>query len=189
MIFSTYDNTCKENLGKPFSEVLLAVPQLNLQVKQSAYEKKKQKLENQREFKGTVEAIWNQTDLDAHLAQRTSLAARAKQRTYQSFETLHEAKSRLEKTPPGMKDRSHIPKDVTGDLEQLLDDVTEWPHKPVSWSEKAKAYNIRGKSSEATPPNGGQILKEFLKSKGVDITPFEKPTEGKLAFSSLLRSI
>ena len=41
MIFSTYEKTCKENLGKPFSEVLLAVPKLNLQEKQSAYEKKK----------------------------------------------------------------------------------------------------------------------------------------------------
>lgn len=37
--------------------------------------------------------MWSQTDADAHLAQKTSLAARAKQRAYQSFETLQEAKA------------------------------------------------------------------------------------------------
>ena len=67
--------------------------------------------------------MWSQTDVDAHLAQRTSLAARAKQRAHQSFETVHEAKSRLGKTPPGMKERPHIPKEVTGNVEQLLEDV------------------------------------------------------------------
>ena len=61
--------TCKENLGKPFSEVLLAVPKLNLQEKQSAYEKKKQRLRNQRQLKASVETLWNQSDVDAHLAQ------------------------------------------------------------------------------------------------------------------------
>lgn len=90
MIFSTFDKTCKENLGKPFSEVLLAVPELNLQEKQSSYEKKKQRLKSQRQFKASVEAAWSQTDVNAHLAQRTSLATRAKQRAHQSFETVLE---------------------------------------------------------------------------------------------------
>lgn len=44
MIFSTYDQKCKENLGKSFSEMLLAVPQLNMQEKQSAYERTQQRL-------------------------------------------------------------------------------------------------------------------------------------------------
>ena len=49
----------------------------------------------------------------------------------------------------------------------------------MSWSAKAKQYNIRGKANETTPLNGGQILKEFLKSKGMDVSPFEKLSEGK----------
>lgn len=77
-----------------------------------------------------------------------------------------------------MNERFHIPKETTGDTEQLLKDVARWPHEPVSWSAKAKQY-IRGKSNETTPLNGEQILKEFLKSKGVDISPFEKLSEGK----------
>ena len=123
MIFSTYEKTCKENLGKSFSEVLLAVPQLNLQKKQSRNERKKQRLEKQREFKTYVEAVWKDSDVDSHLAQRASLASRGKQRIYQSFETIQQAKTRLEKTPPAMKERSHIPKEVIGNTEQLRKDV------------------------------------------------------------------
>lgn len=179
MIFSTYDKTCKENLGKSLSEVLLAVPQLNIQEKQSANERKQQRLKKQREFKTYVEAVWKENDVDSHLAQRTSLAAREKQRIHQSFETIQQAKSRVEKTPPGMKERSHIPTEVTGNTEQLLEDVRSWPHEPVCWSAKAREYQIRGNTNDTTPPNGGQIIKEFLKSNGVDITPFESVSGGE----------
>lgn len=56
MIVCTYNKTCKENLGKLFSEVLLVAPQLNLQEKPSACEKKKkQRLKTQRQFKASVE--------------------------------------------------------------------------------------------------------------------------------------
>lgn len=61
----------------------------------------------------------------------------------------------------------------------MLKDVAKWPHEPVSWSAKAKRYNIRRKTNETTPLNGGQILKKFLKSQGVDISQFEKLSEGK----------
>ena len=179
MIFTAYDQTCKENLGKSFSEVLLAVPQLNIQKKQSPNERKQQRLKKQREFKAYVETVWKENDVDSHLAQRTSLAARGRQRIYQSFETIQQAKSRLEKTPPGMRERSHIPKEITGNIEQLLEDVRSWPHEPVCWSAKAKKYEIRGNANDTTPPNGGQIIKEFLKSKGVDITPFESIHAGE----------
>lgn len=100
MIFSTYEKTCKEDLGKSFSEVLLAVPQLNLQKKQSPNERKKQRLEKQREFKTYVEAVWKENDDDSHSARRASLPSRQKQRIYQSFEKIQQAKkTRLEKKP------------------------------------------------------------------------------------------
>jgi len=57
--------------------------------------------------------------------------------------------------------------------------VKKWPHEPVCWSTKAKEYNTRENTNETTPPNGGWILKEFLKSEGVDIAPFEKISEGE----------
>ena len=41
-----------------------------------------------------------------------------------------------------MKERSHIPKEVIGNTEQLLEDVKDWPHEPVCWSAKAKEYQI-----------------------------------------------
>lgn len=61
--------------------------------------------------------------MDSHLAQGTPLAARAKQRIHQSFETIQQAKSRLEETPPCTKERSHVPREVKGNIEQLLEEV------------------------------------------------------------------
>ena len=49
----------------------------------------------------------------------------------------------------------------------------------MCWSAKAKEYHFKGKKNDSTPPNGGQILKEFLKSQEVDVTPFEKHSGGK----------
>lgn len=77
-----------------------------------------------------------------------------------------------------MKERSHIPKKVIGNTEQLLKDVKNWAHEPVCWSAKAKEYQIRGHTSDTTPPNGRRIIKEFLKSNGIDTTPFEPASGG-----------
>ena len=43
--------------------------------------------------------MWRENDVDSHLAQRASFASREKQRIYQSFETIQQAKTRLEKNP------------------------------------------------------------------------------------------
>ena len=77
MIFSTFEKTCKENMCKSFSEVLLQLYQ-NFQEKQSPNERKQQRLKKKRELKTYVEAVWKENDVDSHLTQRTSLAARAK---------------------------------------------------------------------------------------------------------------
>ena len=45
--------------------------------------RKKQRLKYQRQLKASVEALWNQSDVDAHLAEKTPLTARAKQRALQ----------------------------------------------------------------------------------------------------------
>lgn len=64
-------------------------------------------------------------------------------------------------------------KNIEGNLQQLLEEVESWPDGKVNWSEKARAYKIRTKGQESTPANGGQMVKEFLQSKGVNIDRFE----------------
>ena len=117
-------------------------------------------------------------NFDSHLAQRASLSSKEKQRIYQSFKTIQQAKRRLEQTPAVIKERSHIPKKVGGNTEQLLKDMKNWPHEPVCWSAKAKGYQIRGHTSDTNQPNGGQIIKEFLKSSELDTKPCEPASGG-----------
>lgn len=66
-------------------------------------------------------------NFDSHLAQRASLSSKEKQRIYQSFKTIQQAKRRLEQTPAVIKERSQIPKKVGGNTEQLLKDMKNWP--------------------------------------------------------------
>ena len=87
------------------------------------------------------------------------------------FETIDEAKRRVKNAPKRQK-RSHVPSTVDGNLEQLMLDVNDW--KTVNWSEKAKEYQIRRKGANVPPPNAGQVLKEYLKSWGVNTNTFDQ---------------
>ena len=146
-----------------------------LQKKLSPTEKKKMKRDQQRKLKNDVKSKMSATDTDVHLSLRESYSARKVQRLGQSFETYEEAKERSKKTPPKVRERLHTPlvENIDGDLEQMLAEVESWPDGKVNWSEKARTYNICTKGQESIPANGGQMLKEFLKSKGVNIARFE----------------
>ena len=180
LIYTEYDKVCKENLGKSFTDVLVTLPQANLQVRESPNERRKKQRQRQRDVKSSIEQMWHSNDVDSHLAQRTSFSARTQQRLHQSFETIREAKERLEKTPPSSKERSHCPSSIEGDLDKLEEDAKSWPvGVPINWSEKAIQYKIKGVNCNSTPQNAGQILKEYLRAKGVDIHMFDKEERGK----------
>ncbi|PFX14487.1 hypothetical protein AWC38_SpisGene21349 [Stylophora pistillata] len=51
-------------------------------------------------------------------------------------------------------------------------DVNDW--KTVKLSEKARKYQIRRKGASVPPPNAGQVLKEYLKSLGVNTDTFDQ---------------
>lgn len=177
-IFNEIDKSCKENLGKPFSEILHKTPESNLHIRKSPSQRRKQTKKIQKEFKNSIENNWKKNDTNAHLAQRTSFGNRNQQRLNQSFESYDEAKERTEKTPPNRK-RSHICREIEGDLEQLVIDARSWPPgKQVVWSEVAKKYKIKGVKHTASPPNAGQIAKEYLLSKGVDVSQFSPINKG-----------
>lgn len=81
------------------------------------------------------------------------------------------------------KTKSHTPKEITGNVEDLMKDVACWlPYQesqtPINWQAKAKQFSIRKESTDHSPPNAGQLLKEFLKSQGVDTAQFEQEPKG-----------
>ena len=121
----------------------------------------------------------SQSDVDSHLSICQSYSARKAQRLAQSFESYEEAMERGKKTSPKVKERLHAPlvQHIEGDTEQLLEDVKSWPDGEINWSEKARTYKIRTKGQESTPAKGGQMIKEFLMSKGVAIARFKPSAE------------
>lgn len=49
----------------------------------------------------------------------------------------------------------------------------------VNWSELARTYNVESKNGKV-PANGGQIVKEWLKSEGVDVDRFKRKYDGSV---------
>ena len=158
VIYSTYEK-CKENFGKSLSDILLLVPEAGLEKKLSPVEKRKLKRDQQRQMKNDVEM--NENDTDLHLSSRQSYRGRQNHRLAQAFESREEATERARITPPKRKAKSHTPatENITGDLDQLLSDIKSWPKGTTNWSEKARIYKIRMVGQDATPPNGGQMIK------------------------------
>lgn len=176
-IFKTYEAHCKENLGCSFTDVILSIPPTmsGLQKRVSPTEIKKKKRDEQRKLKESLESVWKENDTNSHFALRQSFSSRQQQRLTTYFETTEQAEDRIQKTPPDRK-KSHIPSpsSVEGEFERLKEDIKSWPKENVNWSEKAREYKIRKSSDQTTPPNAGQILKEYLKSQGIDTSQFEK---------------
>ena len=172
-IYKEFDNTCKERLGKSFSEVLTPVPEAGLQLKMTPAERKKKNRNQKRKFKKRVEKSWKENDVQLHLAQRSSFATRKRQRLNESFESIDEAE---ERSQTKKRKRSHGPASIDVELDRLLADVTTWTS--VNWSQKAREYKIRKAGSSTSPQNAGQLLKAFLQAQGINTDKFEQQKGG-----------
>ena len=182
-IYSELNKECQEKLGKTFGDILTLVPDSGLTKKASPAENKKKNRDVKRGIKRTIEEVWSKTDVSSHLSQRVSFAARKKRRLQEGFESKRDAVKRVEKENLQGRKKSHIPQVITGNLDQLMKDVTTWPfykdaQTAINWSKKAKEYNVRKVGAQASPPNAGQLLKEYLKSKGIDVAQYEQKEKG-----------
>ena len=78
--------------------------------------------------------------------------------------------------------KSHIP--AIGNIElgnhdeeTLIAEVQSLPSDKLNWSELARKYNVRLVDSESELKNGGQVIKELLRNKGIDVDRFGEKTE------------
>jgi glycerophosphoryl diester phosphodiesterase len=93
-----------------------------------------------------------------------------------SFEPKSSAKARAEKS----KEDGIVAKDHVGNLDrmdwdknQLLAEVKTYEDgHNINWTNLATRYNVTNKDGKLAK-NGGQIVKEWLTSNGVDLTRFE----------------
>jgi len=177
-IYLKYNDVCKENLGVPFSEILMLTPEIGFIRRSSPEEKKKEKRKVQRQLKRNVEQGWAETDVASHLSQRVPYSARKKQRVQQYFESKTSANERTTKNKEKIK--GHVPASIDGNFEQLQQNIKNWPSgTPINWSEQARKYQIRKRGSEQSPPNAGQLLKEHLRKEGIDNDQYEPPAKSE----------
>lgn len=118
--------------GIPLNKAAVTVPELNLQLRKSHAEKRKETREVKRKEKLNIENHWARRDCDALLGTRQSLSQRQKQRMMLSFETKEEAGQRTKKRKAEeelgtVKKKRHSPEPdrVDFDKEGLLDEVLQ----------------------------------------------------------------
>ena len=108
---------------------------------------------------------------------RQSLAARQRERLAMCFESYEEAKRRCETSQKaGNEKRSPIGnfENMQWDKQALLEEVNSYADGTViNWSALARQYQVKNKNGELAK-NGGQIVQEYLKSQGVDVSKFKK---------------
>jgi hypothetical protein len=174
-IYSAFDEKCKENFKKSFSDILVMVPEAGLEKKQSPEDKRKIKRISQRKTKEEIEKKMTENDTDIHLSSRQSFKNRNVQRLALAFESKEEANQRIKKASPESRNRSHTIaiENIEGDLDRLMEDIKSWSDKEINWLQKAKEYHIRKKGDKETPQNGGQTLKAYLEAKGINTTQFK----------------
>ena len=115
-------------------------------------------------------------------------------RLLQFFESKKDAASRKEndeeKITMGLK-RKHDHIDnisaYTWNADGWLKEVSEYDDgHQINYSQLAKKYNMKNKSNEY-PPNGGQIVKEYLIDNGIDVSKFEPAVKRSTRIRRALR--
>lgn len=100
---------------------------------------------------------------------------RQRDRLTMCFESLEEAKLRHESQ---LNSQRRSPVGNTEKMEwnkaALLEEVSGYDSDVlVNWSDLARRYQVKNKNGELAK-NGGQIVQEYLKFQGVDISKFKK---------------
>ena len=146
--------------GVSFTESLAKQPESNLQVKPTASEKKKLKRNIQRACRDSMNEQFKQTDPLHVLAEGQSLQSYKRMRLAQSFQSPLNHSSSNKKHSPNFSS-------VEWDKEGLLHKLRSWPTGDViNWTEIANEFHIKG-------GNKGQIVKEFAKENGIDVTQLD----------------
>ena len=119
----------------------------------------------------SIEQKYKQSAVSAVLGTRTSKSQFNKIRMIEGFQQASGEQS------TEAVQRSHVPaieNIVIGnhDEQTLLAEVQALPSEQLNWSELARKYDVRNVNSDDGLKNGGQVIKEFLRSKDVDVDRF-----------------
>ena len=130
----------------------------------------------------TVEKVMSEDNVDVmnFLASGKSYNLHDSDRMNSSFVSKEKAKQKVEnklQTEKSGKSKSKVHhakfENYDFDRDAFLDELQRFPpNKPINWTRLAKKYNLTRQGQ--VPPNAGQVLMQYAKSKGVDVYTFNK---------------
>ena len=129
-VYDKINTTFEKTFGVSFAIAQTSVPELNVQVKKSRAELKKERRNQSRACKKHIEQQWTENACDTMLATRQTYNQRHEQRMFLCFETPEEAETRAKKRKlleeqgqRKWKRHSPNPKDLEFDENELLQEV------------------------------------------------------------------
>ena len=162
--------------GIEFNQAQTEVPELHLQEKLSWMEKQKETRKLVNHFKQSAEKHLQETAVVRTFGTDISFAKRNRIRMLESFETKECRKrtnSDIENVATGKKSKKdHVGTNKSWDEETCVNLVESCPDGyKINFSELARVCTVKNKENEL-PENGGQIVKEMLKNKNIDLSRF-----------------
>ncbi|XP_065678700.1 uncharacterized protein LOC136093585 [Hydra vulgaris] len=168
----------KKQYFMPITNAIPLIPDSNLIQKPSRTDTKKLRNKYARLFKCSVEKCFEETAAVRAFGTEISLRKATKIRMNQSFETFANLKVRNEKKNPNKL------KDHTGNYTNKWNENDCWkevvsyvPGTKINFTELAQKYNVINSNGEIAK-NRGQIVKQFLSSKGVDLSCLKYKGQG-----------
>ena len=161
----------KQTFGKSLTQSVTSLcPEEQIEKKRTPAEKKKERRTLLRKIRNKENQELAQTSMNTVFAENQSLSGYNRKRKATCFEVDHKPK-----TP-----RSHIPTissaqwDKEAVLAQLVNmtENTDASQTPVNWSAIARQHGVPG-------ANRGQIVKEFARKEGIDVSKLDGRQEGE----------
>lgn len=175
-IINTIDSNFSDEFGLSFKEIVKK--KYFLEEKQYPAQKQKTKHSVTKETKKQITSTMEDHDLQHFLAGGQSFKKHDRERLKVTHMSIKDSKTiqenRTQKENMGkIKVKPHHGRfeSYNFDRKELLDDIRKIPEGSiVNWTEKARKFNltINGKF----PLNGGQVIAQFAKENGIEISKF-----------------
>ena len=165
-----------------FSSIITNIPDSHIIMKPTKSEKEKKKRQLLRNAAKCLEGQWHETVVERGLGIRQSFQSRNRERIVRSFEdkenAINRSNVRKNREAKGLIEKKDHVGDVTKmnwNKEDFLKDVEnlEFSLTEVNWSDMARKYEVIDGSGELAK-NGGQIIKEYARSSGIDVDSISK---------------
>ena len=161
-VFNSVSESFEESTGQSFTNCLTLNPKTRLQVRLSKQDQKQRRHEQIRNFALSIENKLKESAVSALLGTRTSKSQFNKLRMIDGFEQEDDKKEQLKDAST----KSHIPS---------VENIEIGNHDEETLIAEVQLH-IHKVNSDRKLQNGGQVLKEFLRSKNVDVDRFGKPS-------------